>query len=95
MAQMKTWPIECDEPMLEMLAFAVETMGHMLKEQLDEGGVCECGAKRRSIPEIKRDIKTANRILAQAFKGKMNLEMARSFEVRGKTVVAKKRGAKR
>lgn len=78
-----TWEIDCDQPMLEMIAFSVGVMRDMLQENLDSGGKCECGAKSSSLSEIRRDIKTADKIMAALYKGLVNLEVL--AEVKRKT----------
>jgi hypothetical protein len=60
-----TWEIDCDQQMLEMLAFSVGVMRDMLKENLDGGDKL-----------AKKDIKTADKILAAIYKGQVNLEVA-------------------
>lgn len=97
MAQIKTWPIECDELQLEMVAFCVESMRQMLEEDIRGNAGCNFRGHRRSKPQIRRDVKAAEDILAQAYKGQVALELKRSFKVSadGKAIVAKKRRAKR
>lgn len=83
----KTWPIECDDAMLEMLAFCMGTMAALLKEDIANGGGCGCGDKQLSVRQLRADLKTANRILAAAYKGQVNLAVK-------KEVTRKKRGGK-
>lgn len=88
-----TWTIECDEPMLEMLEFCVSTMGKMLREDL-ESGRKECmHGKKRTAACLRADIKTANRLLAAALKGQMNLEMSKVVATaRKKSKITSKKG---
>lgn len=67
-----TWAIDCDEKMLDMVAFAVEMMGQFLKEDLDKRK-----AKDKVAARLSADIKTANRILAAVFKAQVNLAVAK------------------
>lgn len=60
----ETWGIDCDQPMLEMIAFSVGVMRDMLQENLDGGD-----------KSAKADIKTADRIMAAIYKGQVNLEV--------------------
>lgn len=83
----KTWPIECDSEMLEMLSFCIQTMGHMIKEDIERGGGCGCGAKKLTVPQLKEDLKTASRILAAVSKAEINLAMTEA--------IAPRRAAKR
>lgn len=79
-----TWTIECDEPMLEMLEFCVGAMGKMLREDL-ESGRKECmHGKKRTAACLRADIKTANRLLAAAIQGQVNLEMSKAVATAGK-----------
>jgi hypothetical protein len=79
---MKTWAIELDAEQLDMLAFCVEQMGQMLSDDLKEQSVsgyrsqCEHGEKRLGKTQLRRDIKTANAILAAVYKGQVNLAVA-------------------
>lgn len=88
-----TWEIGCDQPMLEMIAFSVGVMRDMLQENLDSGGKCECGAKSSSLPQLRRDIKTADKILAAIYKGQVNLEVM--TEVKRKTDIRLERSRPR
>lgn len=71
----KTYPIECDLPMLEMIAFAVETMAQMLQDDIDRGGGCGCGNKKLPVSRLRKDLQTSQRIIAQAIRGQVNLEV--------------------
>lgn len=79
---MKTWKIEFDADQLDMLAFCVEQMGQMLSEDLKARSVsgyrsqCEHGTKSLGTKQLRRDIKTANTILAAVYKGQVSLEVA-------------------
>lgn len=92
-----TWTIECDEPMLDMLAFCVELMGQMLKEDLESGRKDCIHGKKRTAACLRADIKTANRLLAAAIKGQVNLEMSKVAATAGnrskKKATPKKRRA--
>ena len=79
----KTWPIECDMRMLEMIQFCIESMGHMLSEDIKRGGGCACGEKNLTVKQLRADLKSANRILAAACKGQLNLAMTKSISKKG------------
>ena len=83
----KTWPIDCDMRMLEMIQFCIESMGHMLSEDIKAGGGCGCGEKTLSVKQLRADLKTANYILAAVSKGQVNLAVSQY-------VAAKKRRSK-
>lgn len=89
-----TWEIDCDQPMLEMMAFSVGVMRDMLQENLDSGGKCECGAKSSSLPQLRRDIKTADKILAAIYKGQVNLEVAIAVKKKTNLRRARAKGVK-
>lgn len=78
-----TWPIECDMRTLEMIQFCIESMAHMLSEDIQRGGGCGCGEKKLSVKRLRADLKTANCILAAVAKGQINLAV--------KSAVAKRR----
>jgi|688.fasta_scaffold904659_3 hypothetical protein len=69
----KTWPIECDAKMLEMLAFCMQTMSGMIQEDIDNGGGCGCGAKQLTVRQLREDLKTANALVAAIAKAELNL----------------------
>lgn len=76
----KTWPIECDGAMLEMIQFCIENMGEMLKEDIEQGGSCGCGTKTLPVRQLRKDLKTANRILAASIKGQVALALEEGGE---------------
>jgi len=88
-----TWTIECDEPMLEMPAFCAETVGQMLKEDL-ESDRKECmHGKKRTAACLRADITTASRLLAAAIKGQVNLEISKAAATaRKKSKITSKKG---
>lgn len=83
----KTWPIDCDDEMLDMLAFCMQTMGGMLHDDIKAGGGCGCGEKKLSVRQLRADLKVANRILAAVMKAQVNLAVKEE-------VTKKKRGGK-
>lgn len=84
-----TWPVDCDMPMLEMLSFCTHTMAGMIQEDIDRGGGCGCGAKKLTVPQLRADLKTANRIMAALAKAEINLA------VQSEVAKTRKRGGKR
>lgn len=70
----KTWPIHCDELMLSMIAFCLESMQLMLKDTIKRGGPCDHSGEMRSKSQLRRDVQAANSILTQAYKGQVQLE---------------------
>lgn len=84
----KTWPIECDDDMLEMLAFCMQTMGGILHDDIQKGGGPGWGKRKQTVASLRSDLKVANRIIAAVMKAQMNLAVSQE-------VTKKKRGGKR
>lgn len=75
-----TWEIEFTADQLNMLAFCVENLSAMLREDLESSDpvLHEClhGTKKLSKTQLRRDIADANKILSAVYKGQVNLAVA-------------------
>ena len=68
-----TWPIECDDKMLEMLAVCMQTVAGVIQEDIDNGGGCGFGTKRLTVRKLREDLKTANALVAAIVTARLNL----------------------
>jgi hypothetical protein len=95
-----TWEMEFNADQLDMLAFCIESMSGMLKEDLERRDThtveCMHGKPKLSVTQLRRDLANANKILAGVYKGQVNLAVA--AEVKKKVVTPRhgtqKRGKK-